>query len=238
MELETEVLERVGAWESLSQWEKSELGKDLRHLGLSYGEIMELIPVKKSTLATWCRDVRLTTGQIEAIRQRRAQEPGIPRDTQRKRRLEIEDIRAEAEAMVPVLINDPFWLAGVVLYWAEGAKTRNDLRLANTDPRALRLFIDWVRKFLDPDAGFSLQLHLHEGNDDSDAQAFWRGQTGLDAANFYKTFIKPKGTGHRKNHLPHGVCTVKVRQCADAWQTTMAWIEGLTEWLGLDRPRE
>ena len=238
MELEAEVLERVGTWESLSRSEKSELGKDLRHLGLSYGEIMELIPVKKSTLATWCRDVRLTTGQIEAIRQRRAQEPGIPRDTQRKRRLEIEDIRAEAEAMVPVLINDPFWLAGVVLYWAEGAKTRNDLRLANTDPRALRLFIDWVRKFLDPDAGFSLQLHLHEGNDDSDAQAFWRGQTGLDAANFYKTFIKPKGTGHRKNHLPHGVCTVKVRQCADAWQTTMAWIEGLTEWLGLDRPRE
>ena len=238
MELEAEVLERVGTWESLSRWEKSELGKDLRHLGLSYGEIMELIPVKKSTLATWCRDVRLTTGQIEAIRQRRAQEPGIPRDTQRKRRLEIEDIRAEAEAMVPVLINDPFWLAGVVLYWAEGAKTRNDPRLANTDPRALRLFIDWVRKFLDPDAGFSLQLHLHEGNDDSAAQAFWRGQTGLDAANFYKTFIKPKGTGHRKNHLPHGVCTVKVRQCADAWQTTMAWIEGLTEWLGLDRPRE
>jgi len=47
MELEAEVLERVGTWKSLSRWEKSELGKDLRRQGLSYGEIMELIAVKK-----------------------------------------------------------------------------------------------------------------------------------------------------------------------------------------------
>jgi hypothetical protein len=47
--------ERVDSWDSLSRWERAELGRDLRRLGLSYGEIMELIPVKKSTLATWCR---------------------------------------------------------------------------------------------------------------------------------------------------------------------------------------
>jgi len=90
MELEAEVLERVGTWKSLSRWEKSELGKDLRRQGLSYGEIMDLIDVKKSTLATWCRKVKLTTEQIAAIKRRRAQEPGIPVDTQWKRRLEIE----------------------------------------------------------------------------------------------------------------------------------------------------
>lgn len=238
MELEAEVLERVGTWKSLSRWEKSELGKDLRRQGLSYGEIMDLIDVKKSTLATWCRDVDLTDEQIEAIKRRRAQEPGIPVDTQSKRRLEIENIRNEAAKAIPELINDPLWLAGVVLYWAEGAKTRNDLRLANADPRALRLFIDWVRAFLNPKAKFSIQLHLHEGNDDLAAQAHWREQTGLSEANYYKTFIKPKGTGHRKNHLPHGVCTIKVRECSNAWQTTMAWIEGLTGQLGLDKPRE
>ena len=107
MELEAEVLERVGTWESLSRWEQSELGKDLRHLGLSYGEIMELVPVKKSTLATWCRAIGLTPDQIEAIRERRAQEPGIPRDTQRRRRQEIEAIRAEAEAGSDVVAETP-----------------------------------------------------------------------------------------------------------------------------------
>ena len=63
MELGSEFRSRIEGWDRLSRWERSELGKDLRRLGLSYGEIMDLIPVKKSTLATWCRDVRLTEEQ-------------------------------------------------------------------------------------------------------------------------------------------------------------------------------
>ncbi|MFV1963662.1 MAG: hypothetical protein ACC658_17805, partial [Acidimicrobiia bacterium] len=141
MALEEALLGRVGTWESLSRWEKSELGKDLRRHGLSYGEIMELIPVKKSTLATWCRDVSLTAKQIEAIKKRRAQIPGIPRDTNWRRREEIAVIRKIAREQVPELIKNPEWVAGVVLYWAEGSKTRNFVNMANTDPRALRLFV-------------------------------------------------------------------------------------------------
>jgi hypothetical protein len=236
MELEVAVLERVRAYKSMSRWERSELGKDLRRLGLSYGEIMDLIPVKKSTLATWCRDVDLTMEQVEAIRKRRAQEPGIPRNTQRKRWAEIESIRLEARTQVESLLNDHLWLAGTVLYWAEGSKTRNQLRLANTDPKALRLFVAWVRGYIDPDASFSMQLHLHEGNDENAARCYWRRETGLARANFYKTFIKPKGTGHRNNRIPYGVCSVKVRRCADGWHTAMAWIEALSPYLGLDRP--
>jgi hypothetical protein len=160
MELEVAILERVGTYESLSRWEKAELGRDLRRLGLSYGEIMELIPVKKSTLATWCRDIWLTEEQIEAINVRTAQPVAKPRDTHWRRRREIDDIRRRAEARATDLADDPTWIAGVVLYWAEGGKSRNDLKLANTDPNALRLFIAWVRRYLDPNAGFSLQLHL------------------------------------------------------------------------------
>ena len=66
MELGSEFRARIEEWDRLSRWERSELGKDLRRLGLSYGEIMDLIPVKKSTLATWCRDVRLTEEQYKA----------------------------------------------------------------------------------------------------------------------------------------------------------------------------
>jgi hypothetical protein len=233
MELEASILERVRAYESLSRWEKSELGRNLRRLGLSYGEIMEMIPVKKSTLATWCRDISLTEEQIEAIKVRTAQPVGQPRDTQWRRRSEIEEIRSTAELRATDLADDLNWIAGVVLYWAEGGKSHNDLKLANTDPNALRLFIAWVRRYLDPNARFSLQLHLHEGNNEASAQRYWRAETGLDDANFYKTFIKPKGTGHRKNHLPHGVCTVKVRACSDAWQTTMRWVELVSDRLGL-----
>ena len=83
MELGSEFRSRIEEWDRLSRWERSELGMDLSRLGLSYGEIMNLIPVKKSTLATWCREVRLTEEQWAAIKSRRPPIPGIPRDTQR-----------------------------------------------------------------------------------------------------------------------------------------------------------
>ena len=89
MELGSEFRARIEEWDRLSRWERSELGKDLRRLGLSYGEIMDLIPVKKSTLATWCRDVRLTEEQCVAIKERtgsRAREfRGTPTETRIER---------------------------------------------------------------------------------------------------------------------------------------------------------
>lgn len=235
MEVEEAVLERVRTYQSLSRWERSELGRDLRRLGLSYGEIMDFIPVKKSTLATWCRDVDLTPDQIAAIKERRAPEPGIPRNTNWRRRQEIRELREVARSLVPELAMDPLWVAGLVLYWAEGSKGQNKVSMANTDPRALRLFVRWVRTFVEPGAEFSLHLHLHEGNDEAAAREYWRGETGLNAANFHRTFIKPKGTGHRKNHLKHGVCTVRMRKCADAWNIIMEWIDATSRHFDLDQ---
>lgn len=82
-----------------------------------------------------------------------------------------------------------------------------------------------------------MQLHLHEGNDDDDARRYWIGQTGLTNANFYRTFIKPKGTGHRTNRHQHGVCTIKMRRGANGWNIVMSWIEALTGEFGLDDPK-
>jgi len=102
---------------------------------------MDLIDAKKSTLATWCREVTLTDEQIGAIKKRRAQIPGTPVDTNWRRRKEIRELRSVARSLVPELAEDPLWVGGLVLYWVESNKTRNKVDMANTDPRALRLFL-------------------------------------------------------------------------------------------------
>lgn len=150
---------------------------------------------------------------------------GNPVGTQWQRREEVERIRREARAFAERHLDDPFFVAGVVLYWGEGAKTHADLALANADPRALRFSIAWVRAFHDPYADFVLKINLHTDNDEPRAREFWRDATGLASPEFYRTFIKPEGTGHRKNHLAHGVCQVRVRQCTDHWVRTMEWID-------------
>ena len=232
MELEASILGRVRGYVSASRWERAELGRDLRRLGLSYGEIMDLIPVRKSTLATWCRDVRLTDGQIEAIKGRRASEPGIPRDTLRKRRKEIEIIRARATLEAEHLVDDPLWVAGVVLYWGEGFKTQNQLGIAMADPFGLRLFMRWTDTFLPPATGFRAKVNLHADNDEPGARRWWAEELNLDLSAFNKSFVKPDGTGHRKNHLEYGVCAVSKRRCADAFHATSAWIDFIQSHMG------
>ncbi len=151
----------------------------------------------------------------------------VRRDTQWRRREQIRDIRVAAASAVPALIDDPLWVAGVVAYWGEGAKVKRILSVTNTDPRLLRLFIAWCRAFHDPGAQFVIALHLHEGNDEAAALHHWRSVLSLPGAAATKTFVKPAGTGHRKNHLLHGVCRVSMRRSTDAWERTMAWIDAL-----------
>jgi hypothetical protein len=57
----------------------------------------------------------------------------------------------------------------------------------------------------------------------------WAMQSGLRNPRFHKTFIKPDGTGHRKNHLPYGVCLVRMDRSANAFHRTLAWIQGLAD---------
>jgi hypothetical protein len=228
------VVAQVERWASLSRWEKAEVGRKLRHLGLTYGEIMGMIPVPKGTLARWCQGLRLSDEQVAAIRTRTGSVRGVPRDTQRRRREEIERLRAEARTEVPALMADPLWLAGTVMYWAEGSKSGSVLSLANSDPAAGSLFIQWTRAHVMSDPVFVLKLNLHADNDESAARAFWLRALGLETSTrFYKTFIKPDGTGHRKNHLTYGVAQIRVRRSADALHRTMGWIRGLSSELQL-----
>jgi hypothetical protein len=224
-----ELLARAAAWEDMSRWERAEIGRALRRLGWSYGEIREMIPVPKGTLAGWCRDIRLTADQVAALAARTGERRSLPRDTQWRRREEVERIRKAARAEVADLITDPLWLAGTVMYWAEGEKRSRHLTLTNTDPAALRLFIAWVRRFLMPDPTFVLSLHLHSGNHEATAMSHWRRVLALPTVEFWKTYWKPPGTGHRTNRHKHGVCRVFARRGTDAWIRASEWIAVLQD---------
>jgi hypothetical protein len=220
---------RTAEWDNLHRWERSELGKSLRYLSLTYGETRELIPVPRRTLSYWCRDIRLSPDQIEATKRRSkpGSRIGIPANTPWRGRREIETIRTDARVFGEQYMDDAFFIAGVALYWGEGSKTRSDLSQANADPRALRLFIDWVRIYHDSSAEFVLKINPHADNDEPAARPYWAEATSLPSGDFHRTFTKPDGTGHRKNHLPHGVCQIRVRRCADHWYHTMAWVDAL-----------
>ncbi len=84
-------------WKSMTRWERAELGRKLRRDGWTYCEIMEVLPVVQR------HPGRLVQGDPPDRRTNRSDQgasspsqKGIPKDTNWKRRLEIEGIRDAA----------------------------------------------------------------------------------------------------------------------------------------------
>lgn len=227
------LLDRASRWDELKRWERRELGQELRLLGLTYSEIGEIIPVPKGTLSGWCRDLELT----EDAKQRLAskgrsllarQELGA-----RRRREALEraaSIRDAAREEAQDLLRDPFWVAGVVAYWSEGDKRSKELKFSNSDPALVSLFVRWAKAYVGIGTDrLTIGMHLHSGQDESERKTFWSSVTEIPPEQFRKTFIKPEGTGHRKNRLYNGTASVRVRRSGDLSHRVMGWIDALSD---------
>jgi hypothetical protein len=102
-----------------------------------------------------------------------------------------------------VLSEREFLVLGAALYAGEGAKTQDTLTFANSDPRLIRIFVTWLRRFFDIDElKFRVRLYLHEGLDLDAATAFWSDLTEIPPSQFYKPYRAPAdGTTRRTKHL-------------------------------------
>ncbi len=209
----------------MKRWARRELGQDLRRVGLSYREIAQLVPVSRGTLSGWCRDIVLCAEHRARLMELRPSVIAVRDKAQRRRAASLTraaGIRDAARAEAAFLIGEPTWLAGVVAYWAEGAKTSRELLFSNSDPDLITLFVDWTRAWLavDPQR-LSAKLHLHSGQDEHERRQFWSRVSGIPVERFGKTFIKSEGTGHRKNRLWRGRCRCASR--AAAGTSTVSW---------------
>ncbi len=219
----------------LKWWEKKEQIQALRRQGLSYGEIRARLSFKvsKGTVSRWCKDIELTLEQLNRLDQLRT---GVSyrnrllgsKATQQRRAVEVRLIRAEARQGIPRLTKKELWLAGLMLYWAEGGK-KSDVCFSNSDPNAVRLIMRWFREICQvPDGKFKMYLNIHSGQDDSAIKMFWSRITAIPVYQFGKSYVKKEGTGHRKNILYNG--TIKVSICnRDLFHKIHGWIDGITE---------
>ena len=228
------LLARAGHWSELKRWERREVGQELRRRGLSYGEISALVPVAQSTLSGWCRDIELTGTQLLRLRQIRPRHEArmaVGATLRARATGAASAIRSEARREAGKLAADPLWTAGVVAYWAEGAKRpKAELRFSNSDPGMVELFVRWARAYLDLcEHPFDARLHLHSGQDESERRVFWSAVTGIRLEDFRKAYIKPEGTGHRKNVLYNGTISIRVRCSGAMFHRVMGWIDGVQE---------
>lgn len=215
----------------MKRWEVKEIVVSLRKKGLSYGEIRAKIPLAKSTISDWCKDIKLTKRQISRLNQIKAKGSYAgnlkgSKINQEKRAVEVRKIKEIAKSEVPLLLNEKLWLAGLMLYWAEGHKS-NHVGITNSDPNIIEFMMEWFRRYCCVDnSRFKPRLNLHSGQDEDEIKEFWSNVIKLPKEQFGKSYIKKEGTGHRKNILYKG--TLQINICSsDLLHKILGWIEGV-----------
>src|SRR4051812_12518419 len=136
-------------------------------LGMPFKRIAARVGISVATAHLWTRDVVITEAQrrrnlgrgITADREVVARRAQAWADSSRRKR---EQWQAQGRARAKE--KDPLHMAGCMLYWAEGSKSRNSAQLANSDFHLVRFFKDFVVEcFGVPDDEFSVRLNVYTG---------------------------------------------------------------------------
>ena len=130
------------------------------------------------------------------------------------------------------------YAAGCMLYWAEGSKARNSVKLSNADPAVVAFFARFLREqFGVADDAMSVYCNLFADHLERqiEIEDFWLttlslGRTALrkSTVNVYSKYSQKK----RTNKLPWGTCKLVVHS-TEIVQTIYGSIQ---EYGGFDRP--
>ncbi len=126
-----------------------------------------------------------------------------------------------------------------MLYWAEGAKARNTVKLSNSDPNMVRFF----RRFLTESLGVpvekisvTLNVYTNNGLTIDEIERHWLGFLELPASAARKhtlNHMPTSSSGRAKNKLPYGVCSLRV--CSS--RVVQHIYGAVQEYAGFDEPR-
>jgi hypothetical protein len=212
----------------------------LRRLGWSVREIERHLRVSRSSVSLWVRDVPLTEEQITDLHRRSATSPGQLAGAAANAafgRARRESYQLEGRARVAA--SDPLHLAGCMLFWAEADKHRNGVRLANSDPDLLRLFVAFLRRCYDAEVSritISCNLFADHLARQREIEDFWLRTLGLPRSclrksivNVYSKYSQKK----RKNKLPYGTCKVAYSDT----RTVQSIYGAIQEYAGFHRPQ-
>lgn len=209
---------------------------ELRQSSWSYPMIEAELRVARSTLSGWLRDVPLTEAHtamrkatLQAARQKALQRNKLQQETM------IAEIRAGAgedirNLFADGLSNRDLFLTGLMLYWAEGAKTGTVVSVTNSDPFVIRLFVNWLEQCLDIKRDqLRGEVHLYPDIDVHEAESYWSEVIGIPETQFYKAQIDKRTNKSANKHgkLPYGTVHVKVlgKGTTNRLRRIIAWID-------------
>ena len=195
--------------------------RELRAQSWTLTDIAEELGVAKSTVSLWVRDVDFVPSPRRTARRRG------PNVLQRRKAAEIAHFRDLGIARLGSLDEEAFLAAGAALYAGEGTKRDMTVQFANTDPRMVAFFCQWLRYFFDVDEGrLRVRVYLHEGLDIDAAHEFWSTVTRIPPTQFGKPYRARADDSIRHNKHPNGCVYVRYT-CSRTHRAIMGLVDAL-----------
>jgi len=183
----------------------------LRKRGHSLREIALMLSVSKSTVSLWVRDLQLNKeaekrllsltnlARLRAIETNKFKKEAILSEIFLKVERDIGLVKRN-------IILDKIFCS--LLFWGEGSKSGSDLRITNSDPEFIRLFLMLLRASFSIDEGkFRAVLHLHQYHNIKNQKQYWSKITNLPVK-LFQVYIK-KNTGKNKKENYQGCLSLR-----------------------------
>jgi transcriptional regulator with XRE-family HTH domain len=189
--------------------------RQLRAAGWSIKEIERKLSVSRSSVSLWVRDVELGPEQQKRLLAQTRLGPLVAAERKAATAREIRRGYQE-EGRRLARERDATYAAGCMLYWAEGSKARNTVKLSNSDPDLLAYFLRFLREHFnvgDNRVRLACNLFADHVDRQHEIEDFWLSRLGLEreslrasTVNTYSKYSQKK----RSNKLPYGTSALIV----------------------------
>ncbi len=208
----------------------------LRKKGYSYKEIMDEIPVAKSSISLWLKDTPLTKREKVVLKNRT--DKNISRGrikaaaAARSNRLLRETQRLPViKSIFDKYKDDPLFQLGIGLYWAEGAKNSGSTMFTNSDEEMVVVMLRWFEKFTTyKRSELRYRLYVHKPYAHENCEAWWAEKLAVSINTFTKTSYKPTSKGIKIRQNYKGCLRVEVPKSTALLHSIKIWIGMMVEY--------
>jgi hypothetical protein len=183
----------------------------LRSLGWSVKEIEGHLAVSRASVSTWVRDVELSPDAQRRLAERGHLGAMISAERRSARARSVR-LGYQEEGRRLARERGPDYAAGCALYWAEGEKDRNSVKVVNSDPEVLVYFLAFLRReFGVRNDRIKIRCNLFADHDSRrrEIEDHWLGRLALPRTALGKTTVNRYSKYSQKkrtNRLPWGTC--------------------------------
>lgn len=209
----------------------------MRSEGHSIKAIASALNVSASSVSRWVRDVELSADQKQALQMHDRGDrvaAGLKHAEQARRRRKA----WQEEGRIRARERRPDHLAGCMLFWAEGSRSRNSVYFTNSDPAMVRFFLNFLVSELGVQrerVRIDLNLFADHVDEQRRIELHWVETLGLPEGclraitiNRYSSYSQRK----RLNRLQFGTCRLAV----DSTAIVQHIYGAIQEYGGFDRP--